>query len=81
MQNYCKSPYFYIDAFPSISEDLLGLLHGCCALGFVGRVQTLQLNTVREAIYCLYAFSTSHEFLFSDSFRLPILVQSLARRV
>jgi hypothetical protein len=36
LQNSCKSPYFYIDAFPSVSEDLPGLLHGCCTSGFVG---------------------------------------------
>jgi hypothetical protein len=30
LQNRCKSAYFLHDAFPSISGDLLGLLHGCC---------------------------------------------------
>ena len=30
MQNTCKQAYFYPIAFPRISGDLLGLLHGCC---------------------------------------------------
>jgi hypothetical protein len=32
LQNPCKSPCFCIDAFPSIAEDLLGLLHRCYGL-------------------------------------------------
>ena len=30
LQNSCKQLYSCVDAFPSISGDLLGLLHGCC---------------------------------------------------
>src|SRR5215218_936689 len=33
LQNACKWQYFCVDAFPSISGDLLGLLHGCCTAG------------------------------------------------
>jgi hypothetical protein len=30
LQNTCKWRYLCVDAFPSISGDLPGLLHGCC---------------------------------------------------
>jgi hypothetical protein len=30
MQNCCKSAYLCVGAFPGISGDSLGLLHGCC---------------------------------------------------
>jgi hypothetical protein len=30
VQNACKLSCFRVDTFPSISGDLLGLLHGCC---------------------------------------------------
>jgi hypothetical protein len=30
MQKCWKSLHFYVGAFLSISEELLGLLHGCC---------------------------------------------------
>ena len=30
MQNSRKQPISYVESFPSISGNLLGLLHGCC---------------------------------------------------
>jgi hypothetical protein len=44
MQNYCKSAYLCVSAFPGISGDSLGLLHGCCTKLLVRETSPIELR-------------------------------------